>query len=86
MGSKTLTISIPEDQARFLDENPSLSPSKVFQGALQNIENTLKTNPQMISLNKEVAHLKKFIETLQEHLQKATNFIEDEGLWDKFSK
>jgi hypothetical protein len=70
MASKTLTISLPEDMLAFLDENPMLSPSKVFQGAVENIRNSLKCNPQLIEANKEIERLKGSIRFLQNEIER----------------
>jgi len=86
MASKTLNISIPEDMDGFLTENPSLSPSKIFQSAIENIQNSIKHNPQLLEANKTIAQLQKKCEKLNEFLQKATEFITIKGLWDEFQK
>jgi len=86
MGSKTLTISLPSEMMGFLDENKTLSPSKLIQRAILDVQNSLKNNPMLLEANKEVERWKKFSKKLQEDLQKATNFIEDKQLWDEFTK
>ena len=86
MTTKTLNISVPSDMAGFLDDNPDLSPSKVFQGAITNIQNTLKHNPALISAMKEVERINKVLDRVQNDLIKATDFIVDKELWEEFSK
>ena len=86
MTAKTLTISLPQELLGFLDENPTISPSKLFQTALINCQDSLKHNPQLIEANKEIQRLNKVCGTLQKHLLEATNFIEEEKLMDKFLK
>lgn len=85
MGSKNLTISCPEELLTFLDENPSLSASKLFQGAVINIQESIKHNPQLIEANKTIMQLQKAREKTQELLQEATEFITIKGLWEEFN-
>lgn len=84
MVSKTLTISCPEHLLEFLNENPGLSASKVFQGALINIQDSVKSNPQLIECNTTVRKLEKVIERIQTDLNRAITFIEKENLWKEF--
>ena len=86
MASKILSISIPEDLMNFLNENQGLSPSKVFQSALLNIQSTINHNPQLIESIKQVNLLKKVIQRMQEDIQKATEFITIKGHWEEYSK
>lgn len=86
MVSKTLTISLPQELLTFLRENQGLSASKVMQGALINIQDSLKANPQLVDANKLIEKLRKIGQTMQENLQKATEFITIKGLWDEFDK
>jgi len=86
MGSKTLTISLPAEMLGFLEENPALSPSKLFQGAVENIQNSLKNNPQLIEANKTISQLEKARDKIKDMLQEATEFITLKGLWDNFLK
>ncbi len=86
MTTKTLNISIPQDMADFLDKNPDLSPSKLLQGTIQNIQNTLNCNPQLIEANKKIERLEKFSQRIQNDLIKATDFITNKDLWGEFSK
>ncbi len=86
MVSKTLTISLPEHLLEFLEENKSLSPSKVMQGALINIQDSIKNNPQLMEANKEVEKWKRTTEKYRLELQAATNFITDNQLWEKYVK
>lgn len=75
MASKTLTISLPSEMLDFLDENSQLSPSKVFQGAIQNIQNSLKCNPQLIEANQKIERLQKALNHLQNLLEKQNETI-----------
>lgn len=84
MSSKTLTISLPEEMLVFLNENPSLSPSKVMQGAIQNIENSLKSNPQLIAANKEIDRLKKALQFCNNKYQEIIQRLEDDGVLNKY--
>lgn len=86
MVAKTLSISIPEEMMNFLEGNPGLSPSKVFQGALFNIQETIKHNPQLIQAIKDLEACKKAAAKIQEHLQEATEFITIKGYWEEFCK
>lgn len=84
MVSKTLTISLPEELLDFLRDNQGLSASKVMQGALINIQDSLKANPQLIEAYKLIEKLRKIGQTMQQDLQKSTEFITFKGLWDEF--
>ena len=42
MTAKILTISIPQEDMDYLNENPLLSPSKIFQVALNNLREQRK--------------------------------------------
>lgn len=84
MSSFKLNISIPPVMADFLKDNPSLSPSKIFQGAVENIQNSIKHNPQLMEALKTIELLRKQKEKIQENLQAATNFIEEKGFWEQF--
>ena len=86
MVSKKLTISCPEHLLNFLDEHEGLSASKVFQGAIENIQNSLKSNPQLMEANKHIAKMEKVREHMQEDLQKATEFLTLKELWEEYSK
>jgi hypothetical protein len=76
MPSKTLTISAPEQLLQFLDENPSLSPSKIFQQAVENLQESIKHNPQLIEALKVNSQLQKANKQLQECLQDANEKLE----------
>lgn len=66
MGSKTLTISMPEEMLAFLEDNPLLSPSKIFQVALTNvIENHKIARQTEEQLRRKIAALEKHIQSLQ---------------------
>lgn len=84
MATKTLNISIPIQMAEFLDENTSLHPSAIFQSAVENIQNSIKHNPQLMQAIKELELSRKKNEKLAILLQQATKFIEDHNLWEKF--
>lgn len=86
MASIKINISIPTHQANFLDENPILSPSEIFQSAVENIMASQRNNPQLIEARKEINNLQKIREKLQNYLQDATEFITTEGLWNKFQE
>jgi len=86
MATKTLNISIPVSMSEFLEENPTIKPSSVFQSAIENIQNSIKHNPQLIEANKENAKLRLWGQRIQEDLQKATEFITIKGLWEEFEK
>ena len=86
MASKTLTISLPEELLEFLRDNQGLSASKVMQGALLNIQDSLKANPQLIEANHLIEKLRKIGQTMQQNLQKATEFITTKGLWEEFEQ
>jgi len=86
MGAKKVNISIPEEYQTFLDENPSLSPSKIFQGAVENIQHSIKNNPQLIEALKRIENLERAKQIVQRELQRATDFIEKEGKLADFAR
>lgn len=86
MVAKTLTISMPEQLLKFLNENPAISPSKVFQSALLSIQENIKHNPQLIQAIKDNNQLKKVIDRMQTDIQTATEFITIKGYWEEFVK
>jgi len=86
MSTKTINISLPDDLYKFLKENSSLSASKVMQGALINIQNSLKSNPQLMEANKTILDLEKHAQLYQKRYLKATDFLEKKGLWEEFDK
>jgi len=84
MGAKTINISMPDEMAAFLFENPTLKPSAIFQTAVENIQNSIKHNPQLIEANKYIQQLQKIKQRLQDNLQSANGFITKYGLWEKY--
>jgi hypothetical protein len=78
MAAKQLTISIPEYQALFLDENPDFSPSKLLQSKLNELMETSKDWTEQIKAAN--AKTLRVIETLN----KQRDFIEAKGLMDEF--
>lgn len=86
MAAKILSISLPQHLIEFLQENEGLSASKVMQGALMNIQDSLKSNPQLMEANKQVMKLEKVTEKLQFELRNANGFIEFKILWKEFEE
>ena len=86
MSSKTINISLPKHLYDFLEENKSIPRSKLFQQAVENIQNTLRSNPQLIEANKLINQLQKSKEITQRELQRATTFIENKKLWKEYEK
>jgi hypothetical protein len=80
MAATILTISIPAEQAVFLDENPEISPSKLFQAKLTECIDFQKSG---ITRLKEAEDRNKRI---TEHRDKAINFIDSKGLMVEFLK
>jgi hypothetical protein len=76
MASKTLTISCPVHLLQFLDENPSLSPSKIFQQGVENLQESIKHNPQLIEALKTIQQKDKIIKNMQEFMEEANDEIE----------
>lgn len=74
MASKTLTISVPEDIFEYLKEDALLSPSKIFQVAVQNIKDNRENLRE--ELKKTVVYAKRY-EVL---FHKAVEFITLKGL------
>lgn len=86
MVSKTLTISLPEHLLEFLQDNKGLSASKVMQSALISIQDSIRYNPKLIECRREIEQQKKAKNKTHALLMEANKFIDDEGLWEKFSK
>jgi len=86
MGSKTLSVSIPEEQFDFLQENQSLKPSAILQTGIENIQNSIKHNPQLLEANKTIALKQKQQERLQKIIQDFNTFLEDRDLMKEFNK
>ena len=86
MGSKTLTISCDQVLLDFLAENSSLSPSKIFQSAVIDLQNRALHNPELIEANK-IIHLKqKQGDRYQKIVREYSDFIEKLKLTDQFNK
>jgi hypothetical protein len=83
MVRKVKAVSITEELAQFLEENPNLSPSKILQTAIEEIRasyiNTDDMKGHMLELHKR-------IEFLQERLQKYSKFLEERGLTEEILK
>lgn len=86
MTSKILSISVPEQMIRFLDDHPHLSPSKLLQSKITEIMERERFNPELQHTRKELDSAVKMYGKLQKHLQEATEFITLKGLWDEFVK
>lgn len=71
---------MPEEMMAYLDDNPDLKPSKIFQVALTNLMEDHKISRERL---RTVEHAK---ERVQKNLLVATNFIEKKGLWEEFMK
>lgn len=72
MTSKTLTISLSEEDLRYIKEDNLLSPSHIFQVALHNIKENRES-------------LRERIKILQELLRQKDKFIFDNNLQDEFN-
>lgn len=82
MVTKIRSISISEDLAHFLDENPYLSLSTICQDAIrQQIRYS-----QQDATTSENRSLKQRLEQMREQLMKRVEFIEKKGLMDEFLK
>ena len=73
MATKTLNISVPEEMFNWLKQNPDLSPSKIFQAKVLDVENTKKNAEQELliarsrinRLIEEIQHLHEEIQRIQ---------------------
>jgi len=73
-----ICCTVSQEQRKFLDENPDLSASAILQrGIEENIENSRVSA-------KRLAELTRRIECLQDTMGKQRDFIEANGLMDKF--
>lgn len=64
----------------FLEDNPLMSPSKIFQVALTNIIEQHKISRDDLNRARLQA------ERMQKMLQEATEFITIKGQWEEFQK
>jgi len=67
MVAKILTISIPQEDMEYLNDNPLLSPSKIFQVALNNLREQRK------NFDEEIKRLQHANRVLQNKLLEATD-------------
>ena len=65
MASKVYSISLPEDIASFLDNDPDLSLSKICQVALRRIIEDREVDPLMARLKRQNAKLAELLEEAQ---------------------
>lgn len=75
--STIISVSIPTNHKEFLDEM-SISPSELLQGSINDLIETSKVS------RKQVDELNRRIGVLQGTIEKQRDFIETQGLMDKF--
>ena len=80
MASKILTISIPQEQARFLEENDDFSASKLLQSKINELMETSKDWTEQLRTEKEKTA--RIIETLNRQI----DFINSKDLMEEFAK
>lgn len=80
MASKTLTISVPQADFDYLQEDGLLSPSKIFQVALKNIKESRS------DVTKEVKKLRGVNRMIQDRLLIATEILRKHGLIEEYDK
>jgi len=73
MATKTLTISVPVEMALFLKHNSELSPSKMFQAKVLDVQNTQRQAGKRL----------KIVEIQRDTAMK---FINHRELWEEFLK
>lgn len=73
MSTRTLNISIPNELAEFLEKNPDLSPSKMFQQKLIEIIDNRKDFETKIKV-------------FEIQLRYCNNFIIEKELWKEFKE
>ena len=71
------SVTCPDDMGLFISEK-NVSPSSIFQSAIQNLIDTSKISEEFIK------ELNRKITALGVTIQKQREFIETEGLIDKF--
>lgn len=69
MAAKTLTISVSEEDMKYLEEDGLLSPTSIFRVALENIRNS------RLSLQDEIKRLRFANKVLQDKLLEATDGV-----------
>lgn len=80
MASKILNTSVPEEQARFLEENPDFSPSKLLQSKIVELmENSRDWTAQLKRANEK-------IERIMITLSRQIDFITSKNLMEEFMK
>ena len=80
MASKILNISIPAEQARFLEENTDFSPSKLIQSKINELMETSR------DWTEQLKHEKDKSERILQTLNRQIDFITSKGLMDEFFK
>lgn len=80
MGAKILNISINEQQKAFLDENPTLKPSKIIQQAI----NTLMMSFNKGDLQELIKHERDKVKNIMGTIQKYIDFVNSKGLMEEF--
>lgn len=76
MPTKTITLSIPTEMYAFLEENPELSPSKLLQSKI----NEIQEQRRFILDEKHF----KVIKELHHQIEIRNNFIENHKLFPEF--
>lgn len=79
MSSRLYSVSVPEELANILDENPNLSPSKMLQTQICIMKDFIKDDK-----SEKITQLIKAKNIIQEQLLKMTDFLVEFGFWDKF--
>lgn len=72
--------------ADFLEENPSLSPSKIFQSKVEEIQNSIKHNPQLMEALKTITSLQKQKQMVEKERAYMVKFLDSRNLWEEFTK
>lgn len=75
--TKMYSVTCPDDMGEFISDK-NVSPSSIFQGAVQNLIETSKISEAFVK------ELQRKITGLQDTLSKQRDFIEQNGLMDKF--
>lgn len=80
MASKILNISIPPEQARFLEENTDFSPSKLIQSKINELMETSR------DWTEQLKHEKDKSERILQTLNRQIDFITSKNLMEEFMK
>jgi len=86
MVAERLSISIPAEQSRFLEENPGYSASALLQQRISEVMQESKNNPMIKDLREQIERVNKARDKIQAEMLKQSEFITMKGNWEEYLK